>query len=151
MTPQTSRTPLAELAFYSKDEAGNEHKLAGSHIAHKIEKDRIEYAFDNNPETVASTKSTKYWIGTDLGEGKAARVTKIMFLPKSDANNVEPGHLYELYYFNRGWHLAGRKIAKEYKLVFNNIPSGVILLLKDRTKGHEERISEYSEGRQIWY
>lgn len=78
-------------------------------------------------------------------------MTRIRFTPKSDTNNVEPGHLYELYYFDRGWRLAGREVAKCNHLVFDGIPSGALLLSKDRTKGHEERIFEYRDNRQVWY
>ena len=78
-------------------------------------------------------------------------MTRIRFTPKSDTNNVEPGHLYELYYFDIGWRLAGREVAKCNHLVFDGIPSGALLLSKDRTKGHEERIFEYRDNRQVWY
>lgn len=150
-TSPNSRTPLAELAFYSSDDTGREYKLTGHHIAYKVYDKNIKLAFDGKPETVASAKSTKYWIGLDLGEGRSQIVTRIRFTPKSDTNNVEPGHLYELYYFDRGWRLAGREVAKCNHLVFDGIPSGALLLLKDRTKGHEERIFEYRDNRQVWY
>lgn len=150
-TSPNSRTPLAELSFYSSDVFGNEYKLTGSHIAYKVYDKNISLAFDGNWETIASTKSTKYWIGLDLGEEKAMKVTKIKFMPKSDMNNIEPGHLYELYYFNKRWNLIDRQIGKSDYLKFNGVPAGALLLLKDRTKGHEERIFEYRDNRQIWY
>ena len=64
---------------------------------------------------------------------------------------IEAGHLYELYYFDKQWHLIGRQLAKENRLIFEDVPSGALLLLKDKTKGQEERIFEYVNNQQIWY
>lgn len=151
LAPSASRTPMAEIAFFSTDKDGKEHRLTGIPIAHKIEQAKAALAFDGKTETVASTKSEDYWLGLDLGETAADNISKILFMPKSDANNVEQGHLYELYYFDCQWHLIGRRIAKGDNVTFGAVPANAILLLKDKTKGREERIFEYKENRQIWY
>lgn len=151
LAPPASRTPMAEMAFFSTDEEGKEHKLTGTPIANKMEQEKAVLAFDGKIETVASTKSEDYWIGLDLGETTAGHVSKILFTPKSDANNVEPGHLYELYYFDYQWHLIARRVAQGDNVTFDNVPTNAILLLKDKTKGREERIFEYKGNQQIWY
>lgn len=149
-TPPTSRTSLAELAFYTQTPVGIK-KITGTPMAYKVLPEAINYVFDGNRETIASTKSTKYWIGLDLGEGMEESVCMIKFTPKSDTNGVEPGHLYELYYFEKSWHSLGRRVCTDDFLVYENVPKGAILLLKDRTKGKEERIFYYDAGQQIWY
>lgn len=149
-TPSTSRTSLAELAFYTQTPIGIK-KIIGTPIAYKVLPKAIKYAFDGNRETVASTKSTKYWIGIDLGENMEQSVCSIKFIPKSDTNGVEPGHLYELFYFQKIWKSLGRQICTDDFLIYENVPKNAILLLKDRTKGKEERIFYYNTEQQIWY
>lgn len=113
--------------------------------------EELNSAFDGNRETIANTKSTKYWIGLDLGEHNEQSVCTIKFTPKSDTNAIEPGHLYELYYFDKKWNFLGRQISTNDFLLFENVPQKAILLLKDRTKGKEERIFYYDTGQQTWY
>lgn len=149
-TPSTSRTSLAELSFYTQTPIGI-RKIIGTPIAYKVLPEAIKYAFDGNRETIASTKSTKYWIGIDLGENMEQSVCSIKFIPKSDTNGVEPGHLYELFYFQKIWKSLGRQVCTDDFLIYENVPKNAILLLKDRTKGKEERIFYYDTGQQIWY
>ncbi len=150
-TSPRSRMPMAELYFYAEAEGGTEYKLAGTPIAHQVDSTRIQCAFDGFLDTNASTNSFDYWIGLDFGKGNKQRVSRIVFAPSSDTNNVEVDHLYELYHFERGWKLIGRRLAKGDNVEFGNVPIGGLLLLKDKTKGREERIFEYTDGRQIWY
>lgn len=149
-TPSTSRTSLAELSFYTKTPIGT-RKLIGTPIGYKVPNEELNSAFDGNRETIANTKSTKYWIGLDLGEHNEQSVCTIKFTPKSDTNAIEPGHLYELYYFDKKWNFLGRQISTNDFLLFENVPQKAILLLKDRTKGKEERIFYYDTGQQTWY
>ena len=74
-----------------------------------------------------------------------------MPIHSTDLNFIEKGHLYELYYFDTCWNLIGRQVANKEWLSFKNVPKGALLLLKDRTKGQEERIFEYNNGVQIWH
>lgn len=150
-TSATSKMPLAELHFYTKNKNGKDIELNGTPIWQDIDSTDIKYLTDWKPETVASSKTTNYWIGTDLGANGRQRISKIVFMPSSDTNNVEAGDLYELYYFDRQWHLLGRRMASKDHLTFDNVPQNAILLLKDKTKGKEERIFEYKNGKQIWY
>ena len=149
-TPSTSRTSLAELSFYTQTPIGI-RKIIGTPIAYKVLPEAIKYAFDGTRETIASTKSTKYWIGIDLGENMEQSVCSIKFIPKSDTNGVEPGHLYELFYFQKIWKSLGRQVCTDDFLIYENVPKNAILLLKDRTKGKEERIFYYNAEQQIWY
>ena len=90
-----------------------------------------------------------YSVGLDIGEPK--RISRIVYFPKNDGNFVVPGDEYELYYFDKSWCLAGSLIADDYKLVFPEVPYGSILLLRDLSKGIEERIFTYTHGKQQWW
>ena len=150
-TSPQSRMPMAELYFYAKKKDGTEYKMNGRPIAYQVDSTKIKCAFDGFLDTNASTSSWEYWLGIDLGEGNKQKISRIVFAPSSDTNNVEVGHLYELYHFDTNWHFIGRKLSKGDNVVFDNVPSGGILLLKDKTKGNEERIFELQGGKQVWY
>lgn len=149
--PKNNRSSLAELRFYTTDALGNDKLLIGTHSAYGVDTTQIEDVFDNNPSTTCKGQKVRYTITLDLGEGNEQVVSKILFCPSTDLNFVEKGHLYELYYFDTKWRLIGREYSKGDKLTFNHVPSNAILLLKDRNGGKEERIFEYTHGKQIWH
>ncbi len=150
-SPVYSRITLAEITYYAKDRNGNTRKISGKSISSGVDTTSICKLYDDNASTMLKTKDVGYWVGIDLGDGNEMDIRKIEFMPVSDTNFVEPGHIYELYYFDRTWHLLSRLKADDLMLTFQNVPLGALLLLKDRTKGHEERIFEYADGRQLWY
>jgi hypothetical protein len=47
----------------------------------------------------------------------------------------------------------GRQVGsrKTQELVYHNVPSGALLLLRNLTKGKEERIFTYENGEQVWW
>ena len=146
-----NRSSLAEIQFFSKDSSGKEEMLEGTPFYDGVLEKNVPMLFDGNPATSCKGLKTGYHVGIDLGDGNARQISKICFSPSTDRNFVEQGHLYELYYFDREWHLLGRKIGTNGYLEFSNVPKGALLLLKDKTAGREERIFEYAEGRQIWH
>lgn len=150
-TSKTSRMALAELHFFTTDANGGFKELKGRTICEDMDSSKVHLVYDGDLSTGIGGKTTEYWVGLDLGEGNDCKVDSIAFAPTSDTNSVEAGHLYELHYFDRGWKLLGRKVSNGNSISFANVPSDAILLLKDRTKGKEERIFEYKDGRQIWY
>ena len=150
-SPANNRTAMAELSFYSLDSLGQKKMLKGVPIYQGVDSVKVHLAFDRNLATNATARDVGYWIGLDLGDGNQQSISQIMFAPTSDTNNIEADHLYELYYFDTKWHLLGRQLSDSQSLTFDNIPHGALLLLKDKTKGQEERIFEYCNNSQIWY
>ena len=51
------------------------------------------------------------------------------------------------------WTSLGRQIGRRatQELVYDNVPAGALLLLHNHTKGKEERIFTYEDGRQVWW
>lgn len=148
--PQNNRSSLSELQFIANSSIGRK-TLNGNYSTDGVEAEHLENLFDNNTATSCRGTKTAYTITVDLGEGKASEVDAIKFAPATDLNFVEKGHLYELYYFDTEWHLIGRQIAQKEELIFKQVPSGALLLLKDKTAGKEERIFEYKDGKQVWH
>lgn len=149
--PDGNRSSLSELQFLVNDIGDTPMQLSGKYTASGIYASHLEYLHDNNTATYCRAQDRGYTITVDLGEGRASRVDSIRFAPSTDLNFVEKGHLYELYYFDTAWHLIGRQVAHEESLEFGDVPSGALLLLKDKTAGKEERIFEYRDGMQVWH
>lgn len=149
---------LAEVEFYGKRTLdGLEEKLNGTVIgvpeptgetAHPY-----QYAMDGDPATFFSKpKNQTGYVGLDLGEGNEAYITRVHFHPRSDTNYILIGDTYELCYWDKDrWASAGKQIATRHELTFKEVPQGTFYILKDLTKGKEERIFTYESGEQVWW
>jgi hypothetical protein len=108
----------------------------------------FENAFDGNIGTNFNAPAGS-WAAIDYG--KPVSVSKVRFLVRNDLNVVEIGDEYELLYFDLGWKSINKKKANHNYIIFDNVPDKALLLLRDLTKGHEERIFVYQKGKQVWW
>lgn len=140
---ESERIPhLAEVQFF----AGG--KLIKSKPQGKDCK-QVENCTDGDFFTTAKGLSNTYSILFDLGKIQA--IDSILFVPKNDGNFVIPGDQYELFYYDDGWISTGIKESDGFKVTFDNVPDGSILWLRDISKGNEERIFTYENGKQVWW
>lgn len=146
----SNRSSLSELRFCVNTEYSNE-TISGKYTGNGIDTTHMDLLYDDNIATYCKGLQTGYTITLDIGRAKKSKVDYISFAPSTDLNFVERGHLYELYYFDTSWKLIERRIANNDVLVIKEVPSDVILLLKDRTAGREERIFEFKNNVQIWH
>jgi len=141
---------INELMFY--DENGKEitGSVIGTEGSCNDNGSTKEKVFDKNILTgFDAPMPNGGWIGLKLP--KAARVSKIRFMPRTDGNIIEQGDSYELVYWNNGWKSLGEKKALADSIVYNNVPSNALYLLHNRTKGADERIFTYEKGEQVWW
>lgn len=90
------------------------------------------------------------WVGLDLGARKA--VGRIAYSPRNRDNFVRSGDTYELFVCEGGeWKSAGTQVAQSDSLLYHDIPLDAFLLLKNHTRGVDERIFEYKDGRQKFW
>lgn len=108
-----------------------------------------ELAFDGNIVTYYEPSMSDSWIGLDLG--KPVRIATLSFCPRTDGNDVEIGDEYSLCYWDNEWITLARRKATDHAISFGNVPSNAMLLLRNHTKGKEERIFTYENDRQIWW
>ena len=146
--PMGSHCNINELEFYGTDGA----KLSGSIIG--TEGDpwaSKETVFDGDILTGFSGVSPDgHWVGLKLSVPQ--QISRFKFIPRNDGNGVEIGDEYELVYWKDGdWSLLGTQVAASNVLTFKNVPSGGLYVLRDKTKGHEERIFTYEKGEQVWW
>jgi hypothetical protein len=108
-------------------------------------------AFDGDVLTYFDApEHTGCWAG--LAFDKKESISEIMFLPWNDDNFIQANENYELFYWDRGWRSLGGKMGdKTHRLVYENVPQNALLLLKNHTKGKEERIFTYEENEQVWW
>ena len=83
--------------------------------------------------------------------GEPKQVDYVRCVARSDDNGIHYGDLYELVYWSAGkWQSLGQQIAGERYLTFERVPDNALLLLRNLTRGKEERIFIYRDGRQSW-
>ncbi len=143
------RINMAEIEFYGLVNS-NEEKLKGREIGNgKILKGSLNDVFDGKSASSLSSVPNS-WVGLDLGQMRT--ITKIRYLPRNELNGIEIGDLYELFFFfNNSWHSLGRKIADRNHVIYNNVPKGALLVLKNLSEGKDERIFTYENNKQIWH
>ncbi len=152
--PEGGRGDMAELEFYGLDH-GDTVKLEGEVIGDSskdVSQNRFyAYPFDGDLLTYfLKPRQKEPWVGLDLGSPK--RIVKVRYCPRSDTNFIEVGDTYELFYWQEGdWKSLGRKVAQKQALHYQQVPSGGLYILRNLTKGKEERIFTYKDGKQFWW
>lgn len=77
-------------------------------------------------------------------------VENLFLVPHNDDNFVLPAQTYELFYFDgAGWASLGRKVSTGFSIEFR-APDNAVLLLRNLTKGKEEQVFVYRDGRQLF-
>lgn len=144
---------IADLRFYERD--ANEQsvgKIIGTDGCWEwnpgCTKDK---AFDGDLLTFFDAPlSSGAWVGMDFG--KPVHLERIVFTGRGDGNSIDIGDRYELLYWMDGrWHSMGERTAETIRLVYENMPSGTLYWLRDLSKGKDERIFSYENGKQKWW
>lgn len=131
---------IAELAFFNADTVQLTGTPTGSPSATAEVWSR---AFDGDwlsnfetPEGYADGA----WVGMSFQAPQAVRYVRVA--PRSDENDIIPGHEYELFWWddvNDCWHTCGIRTATDNVLHYDSIASGTLLWLRDYTHGWDER------------
>lgn len=153
LAPDSSYCSVAELQFYDRQGQAVSGKIIGTNGYYDGEPEPCpkEHVFDGNPLTFFDAPEPNgAWVGLDFGQ--AVKIGGVRFLMRNDDNNVTPGQTYELLYMDiAGWKSMGKCMATADSLVYDNVPSNAVYLLKNLDKGREERIFTYENGRQVWW
>ncbi len=146
---------LAELYVYTKDDKGDLVRINGDIIANAgLDTNQIAKILDDDILSYAHLPKSKddkkpLWIGFDFGRQK--RIYALGVCPRNDKNNIIKGLDYELFYWNKKWISLGIKTAKDYHLVFDNVPQNALLYVRCVTEGNENRIFTYEKNQQVWW
>ncbi len=152
LAPSKSVIDMAEIGFY--DDSGSQVK--GAVIGMKtpsIYFPRItsDVVFDGDALTFFQAADSGSWVGMEFS--KPVRIERIRYLIRNDDNGIRKGNDYELFYADtNGWKSAGRQIAiTDDEIIFKNVPANALYWLRNYTRGKEERIFMYKDGKQIFY
>ena len=67
-------------------------------------------------------------------------------------NWVKIGDTYQLFFWDKnGWVSLGTQIATQQNVVFKNVPKNALLVLRDLTRGKQERIFTYENNKQVFW
>ncbi len=149
--PEDSNCNIADLIFYTKDATRLTGKVIGTKGAWNDGTLTADKAFDGEPLTFFDAPTSfGSWTGLDLGD--KYEITRIAYLPRNDDNHIREGDLYELFHWKDNWVSLGKQTGVDGNdLVYENVLKGSLLLLKNHTRGVQERIFTYEDGKQVWW
>lgn len=149
LSPDGSYGSIAELSFIDSD--GN--LMKGKPIANvEASSDAINRAFDKDYlSNFEINQPDGNWVGMDFG--KPVRVSRVLIIPRTDENDIYPGHDYELKWWNgEYWVTLDRKVSVSNTVHFDSIPHGALLWLTDHTRGIDERAFLINDSSEIeWW
>lgn len=111
---------------------------------------KADYIQDEDPLTYYMSEEKDAELVIDLGEGR--RIGCVMLMPRNDDNFVRKGERYELFYQNgtKGWVSLGQQTATGDFIEFSQVPAGALLWLHNHTKGKEEQVFWWENGKQAF-
>lgn len=142
---------VAEVAFYGlNDTIPLKGKIMGAPWSKGQDSMHdLSNVFDGKTWTsYNSSRASGDWVGMDIG--KKVRVSKIVYTPRNMDNYICPGDNFELFYCDRDWVSVGKVQAVADSLVFRDVPKNALLLLRNYSRGVDERIFTYKNGCQVW-
>lgn len=141
-----SHCDIADLFLYGKEGEVLSGEVFG---AFPENYDKYTKIFDGKSTTsYHSSVSTGDWVGIKLSSPKP--IYEVGLTPRNRDNFIDVDNEYELYYLDKEWKSLGKMFAHSDSLVFTDVPKGALLLLSNLTRGQQERIFTYEEGRQVW-
>jgi hypothetical protein len=151
--PEGSHCNISEAVFYEtgQDTVPLQGKIIGTSGSFNPN-DLHEYTnvFDGKTGTSFDYKEPSGgWAGLDLGQSKT--IEKIIYSPRNRDNYIRPGDTFELFYMDKEWKSSGIIKSKSDSLLYKNVPVNALLYLKNHSRGEQERIFTYENGKQIWW
>lgn len=144
---------IAELAFIDgkshQEIKGNVMGTEGSYGDNP--QTRREAAFDGDLLTFFDAPEVPdAWVGMDFG--RPVEVEKIIYTPRGDGNTICIGDRYELFCWEDDcWVSQGKQIAATVRLLFKDVPADGLYLLRNLSRGVEERVFCYKDGEQVFW
>ncbi len=142
---------MAEVQIFS-NETQLQGKVIGTDGSYQNSPDKTKYSlFDGNVLTYFfATQASGAWSGLEFDQPQ--QISRIRYWFRYDDNTIREGDEYELYYWgDHAWVSAGKQLATDTLLYYNQIPSGTLYWLRDHTRGKEERPFTYEDEKQVFW
>ncbi len=151
LSPEGSYGSIAELHFFQEADSlrltGTVISSLGANDPDGVGKRAFDGDWLTNFETWSPDGS---WVGLDFGQ--AVMIDRVRCIPRSDDNSIRAGDEYELSYWDtESWKSLGKKIAGDNHLIYTDVPKGALLWLNNLTRGWDERVFVYENGKQVWW
>ncbi|PRD56764.1 transglutaminase-like domain-containing protein [Sphingobacterium gobiense] len=146
----SQKISIAELEFIGLI-SGKETKLKGKVSGNMGGYNKsTEMLFDNDRNTFyeSSEEGPNYFV-IDLKD--PFQLKEIRICPRNDTNDVLPGDTYELFYWDSKWVSLGIRKGIDYKSLEFVGPKNSLYLLKNISRGVEERIFSYHQEKQYFW
>lgn len=145
ISPPDQLFSWAEIKLYSESPTGNA-------VEYDLVTDLPEIY---NPQYLNDDDILTYFVGPEgchelvFRLSKISQIKRIELIPRNDDNFVWPGQIYELQYLDSdgNWKSQGRKTADGHSIEFS-APDNALMILHNRSKGKEEQVFIYEDGRQ---
>ena len=144
IAPSGKRMELSELSVFKDSLCKEQIRLKRMNDIEPVQ--ALDHITDGDILSYFQARDTSCFITYDLG--KTTTIGKVVFSPRNDDNYVWPGDEYELFYQDgvNGWKSLGIQTATGWELEYR-VPDNALLWLRDRTKGREEQVFIYKEGK----
>lgn len=153
IAPKGSPGDLAELEFYNENGEQIRGEVIGDGTSFFIFGLSDKYkAFDGDVLTYFEAEHyvEEAWIGMDFKT--PVQIGKFLYLPHNDDNFIREDEMYKLFCWQNGWHSLGKQKGEKTKQVLLfEAPKNALLRLHNLTKGVEERVFIYENGKQVWF
>ena len=152
LSPSGAFVNMAEVGFYAPSGEKLVGEIIGTEGSYGNSGDDKYKLFDGDPLTYFNApQESRCWGG--MAFDRPQTLGSVMFLPRNDDNFIQADELYELFYCRDGRFVSlGRRIGdRTHVLHYDNVPGNALLLLRNHTKGKEERIFTYENDEQIWW
>lgn len=152
--PDGGKCYASEVSFYGHRPGHTKNELLkgeciGTPNFHSDNKYPYTNVVDGDPYTsFVYEKVSEGWVGLALPSPMV--IDSIVYTPRNRRNFIEAGDDYELFYCDREWKSIGRKMAVSDSIIFN-APAGALLYLRNHSRGNQERIFEYTDGKQLFW
>lgn len=150
IAPKDHFLEIADLDFYYKDRLISPQAISENKYDKQLSISKLHESLDHNPLTWIVSRQKGSYITIDFG--KEIYIDRLNYTPRNDDNFIRVGDTYEIGYNKgyEGWKYIARQKAEKDTLVFDNIPKGALLHLRNLTRGNEEKVFYINNGKQTF-
>lgn len=150
VAPEDRFLEVADLDFYNEDRPITPQAISENKYEKQLSAEKLQECLDHNPLTWIVSRQKGSYITIDFG--KEVSIDRLSYTPRNDDNFIRVGDTYEIGYNDGygGWKYIARQTAETDTLVFDNIPKGALLHLRNLTRGKEEKVFYIDNGKQTF-
>ena len=80
------------------------------------------------------------------------QITCLKKYPLDPSNMIKIGDIYELFFWdNNKWNTLGQQVATAQQITFSGVPQNALLILKNVSRGKQERVFTYENNKQVFW